>query len=67
MEMPAMLHLIPLSIKNHFHEIESVTLFSGNILSWVSGMDQPTKMWFTLQRDETILSLTELAEKLEAE
>jgi hypothetical protein len=67
MEMPAMLHLIALSIKDHFHEIESVTLFSGNILSWVSGMDQPTKMWFTLQRDGTILSLTELAEKLGAE
>jgi hypothetical protein len=67
MEMPALIHLVYLATQNDFHEIESVTLFSGNILSWVEGVPGPTKMWFTLHKDETTLPLTKLAERLGAE
>ena len=65
--MPALIHLIYLATRNDFHEIECVTIFSGNILSWVEGVPGPTKMWFTLHKDDTTIQLTKLADRLGVE
>lgn len=67
MEFPALIHLVYLATQNDFHELDSVALFSGNIVSWVEGIPHPTKMWFTLHRDEKVLPLTKLGELLGVE
>ncbi len=42
MEFPALFHLVYLATQNDFHEIDSVALFSGNIVLWVEGLPFPT-------------------------
>jgi len=66
-EMPVMIHLISLTIKDHFHEIDSVAFFCGNMFSWVSGVERPVKFWITLHRDETIVPLADLTNRLSKE
>jgi hypothetical protein len=64
MEFPALIPLAYRAIKHDFHEIDSISLFSGNIVSWVEGVVGPTKMWFNLHRDDAILPLAKLAERM---
>ncbi len=64
MELTAMLTVIAYAIKDHFHEIECVCLFSGNILTRVKGVELPTQMWYSLPRDETIVPIAELSQRI---
>ncbi|MCE0498485.1 MAG: hypothetical protein LV481_11125 [Methylacidiphilales bacterium] len=51
-EMPVMIHLIYLTIKDHFHEIDNVVFFSGNMVSFVAKVGRPARFWIGLHRDD---------------
>ncbi len=65
-EMPVMIHLIYLTIKDHFHEIDNIAFFSGNMVSFVAGVQRPARFWIGLQRDDTV-PLNQLTARLSRE
>ncbi len=66
-EMPVMIHLIYLSLKDHFSQIDAIVFFSGNMVSIVVGLNCPARFWIGLLRDETVTSISDLSNRLSLE
>jgi len=67
LEPAAMMHMIYLSIKDHFHDIDGVVYFSGNTFSKVAGVWGPARFWLCMHRDNTPTSVSDLANSLSLE